>query len=89
MIGDRVVVHIHVVKFGIRSVSQFVSATLGLLTGPRVTDTDDSRESPLRSAPGGRQFRGDRVAKCNTFTVYKPPFPPPRNHAAAGRMHPS
>ena len=51
MIGDRVVVHIHVVKFGIRSVSQFVSATLGLLTGPRVTDTDDSRESPLRSAP--------------------------------------
>ena len=50
MIGDRVVVHIHVVKFGIRSVSQFVSATLGLLTGPRVTDTDDSRESPLRSA---------------------------------------
>ena len=49
MIGDRVVVHIHVVKFGIRSVSQFVSATLGLLTGPRVTDTDDSRESPLRS----------------------------------------
>ena len=49
MIGDRVVVHIHVVKFGIRSVSQLVSATLGLLTGPRVTDTDDSRESPLRS----------------------------------------
>ena len=51
MIGDRVIVHIHVVKFGSRSVSQSVSATLGLLTGPRVTDTDDSRESPLRSAP--------------------------------------
>ena len=34
-----------------RSVSQLVSATLGLLKGPRVSDTDDSRESPLRSAP--------------------------------------
>ena len=52
MIGDRVIVYIHVVIFGSRSVSQFDSATLGLLTGPRVTDTDDSRESPLRSAPG-------------------------------------
>ena len=51
MIGDIVIVNIHVAKFGSRSVSQLVSATLGLLTGPRVTDTDDSRESPLRSAP--------------------------------------
>ena len=45
MVGDIVVVNIHVAKFGSRSVSQLVSATLGLLTGPRVTDTDDSQIS--------------------------------------------
>ena len=51
MIGDIVIVRNRIVIFCSRSVSQLVSATLGLLKGPRVTDTDDSRESPLRSDP--------------------------------------
>ena len=78
MIGGRVIVNTHIVKFGSRSVCQLVSATLGLPTLPRVTDTDDSRESPLRYAFPDRSesgrgtiqgFRIQRQGKCRFCRV--------------------
>ena len=69
MIGDIVILNSHRVTFGSRSVSLLVSATLGLLKGPRVTDTDDSRESPLRSAVRGLVVVGSSFGSELVFPV--------------------